>query len=132
MRLLTSPILKMMHLLLGPQKGDHLVSDLQEHVQPLSQNQGENGIVCLPSLRYKIKQIYKRITTGVFCSDFRAKEKTLKYLVKQRCILQVLDILPLKEDGYTVSFGKIANIWPPEASYLCSFLQKLQTQFHCP
>ena len=54
------------------------------------------------------------------------------YLVEKWHILQVLNVLPLKEDWHTVSLRKIANIWPPEASQPRSFLQQLQTQFHRP
>lgn len=46
------------------------------------------------------------------------------YLIEKWSILQVLNVLSLKKDWYTVSFWKIADVRPPERSDLCSFLKK--------
>lgn len=62
----------------------------------------------------------------------KGKQKYCKYLVKKGCILQVLYILSREKYRYTVCLREIADVWPPKGSNLCSFLQKLQTQFHCP
>jgi len=54
------------------------------------------------------------------------------YLVKNRSILQILDVFPRKEDRKSVSLWEITNVWPPKRSKFCPFMKKLQTQFHCP
>jgi hypothetical protein len=85
-RRLPLPILGKMHLHFGHQKGDHLVSDFEEHVWHLAQSREETGISCLPGRRKLLASL--NIIEKTICIEGISTLSILEQLIF-RCWIQM-------------------------------------------